>query len=284
FNVEYFFADSHGPGFGKSFYGPVADDFIFTNNVVAESVVWSACGAEALLRTETSMYVATNFAREQAMATVDSADVSASVIYQLQWRRCGAGQPPLPNPGPAPGYPPAPQPQPTPLPGQPGSYYGNCRIDADPYAYGQFLVRSRYQDLIGRAYSYPEAVRLAEQADRDGRCLGNGGYPQPQPQPTYPPQPYPQPYPPAPYPPYPPQPYPQPYPPAPYPPYPPYPPGPGTPGGGGGQRYQCSVTTARSTYWGSGHSTGQALAAARDACLLSENNSRVCNAARSACR
>jgi hypothetical protein len=275
FNVEYFFAGSQGPGFTKSYYGPLNEDYLFHNDVVAQSVVWSACGADVNLRTETSIYVATDPQLDQAMATVDSADVSASVVYQLQWRSCGGGYPPLPNPGPAPGYPPPPAPQPTPFPGQPGGYTGNCRIDADPYNYGQYLVRDLYQDLIARAYSYQQAVQIAEEADAEGRCLGNAPAPNPYP-PSPPPYPYPQPGP------YPPYPAPNPYPPYPGNPYPPYPGTPGVPGAG---PVSCQlIIPGYGTYYGSGSSPGQAQAAARDSCLHAVNNSRVCNAGTSACR
>ena len=271
FDVEYFFAGSQGPGFSKSYYGPLNDDYLFHNDVVATSVVWSACGADVNLRTETSIYVATDPQLDQAMATVDSADVSASVVYALQWKQCGGGYPPLPNPGPAPGYPPAPAPQPTPLPGQPGGYTGNCRIDADPYAAGEYFVRDLYENLIATAYSYAQAVQIADQADADGRCLGNtpapNPYPPAPPAPRPQPQPYPQPYPPAP-----PAPRPQPQP---YPPYPaPYP-----------TQVSCTLSIpGYGTYYGSGSSAGQAQAAARDSCLRTVNNSRVCNAGTSACR
>jgi hypothetical protein len=88
FNVEYFFAGSRGPSASRMFNGPVQDNYTFTNNLIAEALVWSACGANTNLRVNSSMMVRTNSSNQQAMSTVDSADVEAGIIYHVQWRRC----------------------------------------------------------------------------------------------------------------------------------------------------------------------------------------------------
>ncbi len=87
--VEYFLAGSgRGIRTSKSFYGPTASDYLKSDTLGMQAVVWSACGADTILRANTSMMVQTNSRREQALATVDSADVQAGLIYHLQWRRC----------------------------------------------------------------------------------------------------------------------------------------------------------------------------------------------------
>lgn len=86
--AEYFFAGSRGPVFSRSFYGPQNNDYLFQNGLVVSALVWSACGAAATLRANTSMVVQSNYQRDYAMATVDSADVSAALVYRLSWRRC----------------------------------------------------------------------------------------------------------------------------------------------------------------------------------------------------
>lgn len=88
FNVEYFFAGSQGPRQTKSFFGPTADNYELTSNLGVEALVWSPCGAETNLRVNTSMMVMTNRRQEQALATVDSADISAGIVYHIQWRQC----------------------------------------------------------------------------------------------------------------------------------------------------------------------------------------------------
>jgi len=87
FNVEYFFAGSRGPSFRKSYYGPLDSDYLISNKIQASSLVWSGCGADVNLRTNSSMRITTTNNAE-ALATVDTEDVNAAIIYQLQWRTC----------------------------------------------------------------------------------------------------------------------------------------------------------------------------------------------------
>ena len=87
FNVEYFFAGSRGPVFNKTFTGPIDSDYTIHNELVASATVWSACGVDVNLRTNSGIRVTTKN-NKQALATVDSEDVSAAIIYQLQWKKC----------------------------------------------------------------------------------------------------------------------------------------------------------------------------------------------------
>ncbi len=87
FNVEYFFAGSRGPAFRRNFYGALDSDFLINNALVVQSMVWSACGADVNLRTNSSMRVST-VNNAEAMATVDTQDVNAAIVYRLSWRRC----------------------------------------------------------------------------------------------------------------------------------------------------------------------------------------------------
>lgn len=77
-----------GPQYSKKFRGPLDEDYLISNELVAQAMVWSPCGADLNLRTNTSLMVSSNSAMEQAMSTVDSIDAKASIIYQLQWREC----------------------------------------------------------------------------------------------------------------------------------------------------------------------------------------------------
>ena len=88
FNVEYFFAGSRGPRYQKSFRGSMERDYLLTNTLAARAIVWSKCGQDVILRTNTSMRVHNRNRREVAMSTVDSVDVRAGLVYRLQWRRC----------------------------------------------------------------------------------------------------------------------------------------------------------------------------------------------------
>ena len=89
FDVEYFFAGRNGPAYHKNFVGAEDGNFTLNNTLVATANVWSDCGADVNLRTNTSIAVQTNQFNEQTMLTLDSADISSGVIYQLSWRQCG---------------------------------------------------------------------------------------------------------------------------------------------------------------------------------------------------
>lgn len=87
FDVEYFFAGIRGPRYTKNFNGPLDDDYLIQNKLQASAMVWSACGADVNLRTNSAIRVQTKQNKE-ALATVDTQDVSAGIIYQLQWKSC----------------------------------------------------------------------------------------------------------------------------------------------------------------------------------------------------
>jgi len=87
FNVEYFFAGTKGPSFQRKFRGALDEDYLINNNLTVQSMVWSDCGADVNLRTNSSMKVQT-VANREAIASIDSEDVNAGIVYQLQWRQC----------------------------------------------------------------------------------------------------------------------------------------------------------------------------------------------------
>ena len=88
FNVEYFFAGERGPSYTKTFYGSLSSNYTLTNTLAARAVIWSLCGKEVILRSNSNMLVKTNAQRAEASSTVDSIDIDAGLKYHLQWRRC----------------------------------------------------------------------------------------------------------------------------------------------------------------------------------------------------
>jgi len=86
-SAEYFFAGMQGPRFAKAFRGRIDQDYLFNNQMGVAAQVWSACGADVNLRVNASMMVR-NTSYQDAMATVDSADISAGILYRIQYRRC----------------------------------------------------------------------------------------------------------------------------------------------------------------------------------------------------
>ena len=87
FNVEYFFAGSRGPSFRKSFNGVLDSDYTISNSLTADALVWSACGVDVNLRTNSSIRVSTS-ANKEALSSVDTEDVKAAIVYHIQWRDC----------------------------------------------------------------------------------------------------------------------------------------------------------------------------------------------------
>lgn len=87
-DVEYFFAGTQGVRTSHGFTGEMDDNYFVQDRLGAAAVVWSPCGMPVNLRVNSSMRVKTNTRGEQAMATVDSMDVSSGIVYLIQWRTC----------------------------------------------------------------------------------------------------------------------------------------------------------------------------------------------------
>ncbi len=88
FHVEYFFAGSTGPVFDKVFRGATDQDYLLENTLLLNSLVWSRCGTSVNLRSNSSMLVKNNSNSATALASVDSIDFKAGIIYHLRWKRC----------------------------------------------------------------------------------------------------------------------------------------------------------------------------------------------------
>lgn len=87
FRTEYFFAGGRGPVLSRTFEGPLQGRFSFGDRVTARSAVWSACGADVILRANTSLRVSTTGGRI-ASSSVRSQQINTAVVYRLQWRKC----------------------------------------------------------------------------------------------------------------------------------------------------------------------------------------------------
>lgn len=85
FRAEYFFAGGQGPVLTRAFDGPLQGRFALSDAVGTK--VWSACGADVILRTNTSLRVSTSGART-ASSSIRSQDIKTAIVYRLQWRHC----------------------------------------------------------------------------------------------------------------------------------------------------------------------------------------------------
>lgn len=86
--AEYFFAGQQGPRFARDFIGRTDQDYLVNNQLGVQAMVWSPCGADVNLRVNAAMQVRNTNRQLDAIATVDSADISAGLVYYIQMRRC----------------------------------------------------------------------------------------------------------------------------------------------------------------------------------------------------
>lgn len=87
FTADYSFANTIGPRFQRQFDGAQSTDYVISNDLAVTAMTWSACGASTNLRINTSMMLQ-NTSGLDAIASVDSADLSSGIIYQLKLRPC----------------------------------------------------------------------------------------------------------------------------------------------------------------------------------------------------
>ncbi|MHB1111417.1 MAG: DUF4360 domain-containing protein [Devosia sp.] len=87
FRVESFFAGGQGPVLTRVFNGPLRGRFSFADTMTAKSAIWSACGADVILRTNTSLRVTTT-AKSAAVSSIKSQEIRTAIVYRLQWRNC----------------------------------------------------------------------------------------------------------------------------------------------------------------------------------------------------
>lgn len=88
FDAEYFYAGGRGPRFSKRFAGPVSDEYLINNKLIATNLIWSPCGQQVIFGVNASATAMANSQMQQTMMIVDSADISAGILYQFTWRRC----------------------------------------------------------------------------------------------------------------------------------------------------------------------------------------------------
>ena len=85
FKRDYFFAGSRGPSLTKNWRGTRSDDFLIKDRLGVFANVWSACGADVVLRSKTAATVRTQRGNE-ALMMVDSVDLKTKTIYRYNFR------------------------------------------------------------------------------------------------------------------------------------------------------------------------------------------------------
>lgn len=92
FTTEYFFAGTRGPSMSERFRGPMDDEYLVNNKLIATASSWSPCGQSVILRSKASVNLNNRRGREDAEMTVDSIDASVdtrfAIKYYLSWKKC----------------------------------------------------------------------------------------------------------------------------------------------------------------------------------------------------
>lgn len=88
FRVEYFFAGSKGPAYKKTFAGAQQDFFFLSDLIPQNLIVWTPCGEDVILRSNSSLLVRTNRGFDEAFSSVDTADFNSGLLYHIEWQYC----------------------------------------------------------------------------------------------------------------------------------------------------------------------------------------------------
>lgn len=87
-SLQYSFgAGNSGRRYNRTFYGPLNDSYLISDQLPVESFVTSRCGERTIFNINTSIRNVSRDGR-QALTTLDSADLSSGIVYQLSWKRC----------------------------------------------------------------------------------------------------------------------------------------------------------------------------------------------------
>ena len=85
FTRDYFFAGTTGPSLTKTWNGSRSQDYLIRDRLGVFANVWSACGADVILRSKTAATVRTQRGRE-ALNMVDSVDLKTRTLYRYNFR------------------------------------------------------------------------------------------------------------------------------------------------------------------------------------------------------
>lgn len=86
--IRYSFSRRQGLVYTDVFQGEKFQDFFFSHSIESRSRVWSACQENPLLQIHAELESRSNGRRESAQMTLDSADATAGLRYELALRPC----------------------------------------------------------------------------------------------------------------------------------------------------------------------------------------------------
>ncbi|KAF3924742.1 hypothetical protein AA313_de0208933 [Arthrobotrys entomopaga] len=86
-STYYFSGNAQQASTQSNFNGPYASDYVFTDSIGTESMVWSPCGIDGMLNINSQVRL-TGDATKNAQLTTDSIDGKFTQILGFQWRKC----------------------------------------------------------------------------------------------------------------------------------------------------------------------------------------------------
>ena len=88
-SARYYFDRNREGSFQTTIRGSFDDDYLMSDSIDFDSLVWSPCGEHRLLNIKTQISLRSRDRNAEGIITVDSLDGKVRQIYGLQWRRCG---------------------------------------------------------------------------------------------------------------------------------------------------------------------------------------------------
>jgi Domain of unknown function (DUF4360) len=88
-DVNYSYVGQQFPvRFSKSFNQGTQTNYSAQHELISTTLTWSPCGQQVMLKADAAVRAISNSSMQQTMLTVDSVDVTAGLLYKVQWRRC----------------------------------------------------------------------------------------------------------------------------------------------------------------------------------------------------
>jgi hypothetical protein len=88
FDASYSYIGGAPVRFSKTFRGGLNSNYSVAHELISTTVTYSPCGRTVMLDASTSIRAISNSSMQQTMISVDSVDVTAGLLYKVQWRRC----------------------------------------------------------------------------------------------------------------------------------------------------------------------------------------------------
>ena len=73
---------------GTTWKGPFTGNYLVHDTADTASLVWSPCGANAMLNINSQIALTSTDSKAQGLLTTDSTDLSFKTLIYIQWKAC----------------------------------------------------------------------------------------------------------------------------------------------------------------------------------------------------